>query len=72
MVSYVLFYTDCKLTFYLCIISAESILPAECFLAILQEALSDPVFVIDYKRMYPVSNDIDILQQACGDMYPFF
>lgn len=46
-------------------------MPAESFLAILQEALSDPVFVVDYKRMYPVVNDIDILQQACSDLDMF-
>lgn len=34
----------------------------------LQEALSDPVFVVDYKRIYHVMNDIDIVQQACPDL----
>lgn len=50
----------------------ESILPAESFLAMLQEALADYVFVVDYQRMYPVLNDIDILKQACSELYPLF
>lgn len=47
---------------------SECILSAEYVLAMLQEALSDPVFVVDYKRLYPVFNDIDIVQQACPDL----
>lgn len=43
---------------------------AENFLAILQEALSDQIFVIDYQRLHPVVNDIEILQQACPELYP--
>lgn len=44
---------------------------AESLLAILQEALSDQIFVIDYQRLHPVVNDIEILQQACPELYPF-
>lgn len=51
---------------------ADSLLPAESFLAMLQEALADYIFVIDYQRMYPILNDIDILKQACSELYPFF
>lgn len=51
-----------------CICRSDSLLAAESFLAMLQVALSDPVFVVDYKRLYPVINDIDILQQACPEM----
>lgn len=46
----------------------ECILSAEYVLAMLQEALSDPVFVVDYKRIYPVVNDIDVVSQACPDL----
>ncbi len=44
---------------------------AESFLAILQEALSDQIFIVDYQRLHPVVNDIEILQQACPELYPF-
>lgn len=47
---------------------SNSILPAEYLLAVLQEALSDPVFVIDYKRLYPVEQDFDVIRQACPEL----
>lgn len=46
-------------------------MPAESFIAILTECLADRTFVVDYQRYYPVENDIDILKQACKDLYPF-
>lgn len=48
--------------------SSNSIMPAEYMLAVLQVALSDPVFVIDYKRMYPVEQDFEVILQACPDL----
>lgn len=44
---------------------------AELVLAMLQEALSDPVFAVDYKRLYPVVSDIDLVHQACPDLSVF-
>ncbi|KAG4072901.1 hypothetical protein HA402_006581 [Bradysia odoriphaga] len=44
---------------------------AESFLAILQEALSDQIFIIDYQRLHPVASDIEILQQACPELDMF-
>ncbi|XP_055617579.1 activating signal cointegrator 1 complex subunit 2 [Toxorhynchites rutilus septentrionalis] len=43
----------------------DSLLPADKFLCILTECLSDPTFVKDYQRHYPVERDLDILKQAC-------
>lgn len=37
-------------------------------LAVMQEALSDPVFVIDYKRSFPVQQDFEVVQQACPEL----
>lgn len=42
----------------------DSLLPADKFLCILTECLSDPVFVRDYQRHYPLDRDLDILKQA--------
>lgn len=49
----------------------ESILPAENFIAILTECLADRTFVIDYQKLYPVEDDIEILNQACKDLDSF-
>lgn len=38
-------------------------------LAVLQVALSDPVFVVDYKRSYLVEQDFDVVVQACPELY---
>lgn len=44
-------------------------LPAtEKFIAILQEAMCDHEFVVDYQMLYPIQNDIEILQQACPEL----
>ncbi|KXJ80582.1 hypothetical protein RP20_CCG024358 [Aedes albopictus] len=48
-----------------------SLLPADKFLCILTECLSDPVFVRDYQRHYPVERDLDILKQACQGVDSF-
>lgn len=50
---------------------SESLLPAESFIAILQEALSDHSFVIDYQKVYPIENDVEILKQACKELYVY-
>lgn len=42
-----------------------SLVPADKFLCVLTETLSDPIFVRDFQRHYPVDRDLDILQQAC-------
>lgn len=42
--------------------------PAEELIAILQEALTDHGFVVDYQRLYPVQDDMDILKQACPEL----
>lgn len=60
-----------KFNSILSIFRSESLKAAESFLAILQEALSDQIFIIDYQRLHPVVNDIEILQQACPELYPF-
>lgn len=53
----------------LCLLRSESsILPAECMLAVMQEALSDPVFVIDYKRSFAVQQDFEVVLQACPEL----
>ncbi|KAJ6639104.1 putative cytochrome P450 6d4, partial [Pseudolycoriella hygida] len=49
----------------------ESLKAAESLLAILQEALSDQIFLTDYQRLHPVVNDIEILQQACPQLDMF-
>lgn len=48
-----------------------SLLPADKFLCILTECLSDPIFVRDYQRHYPVERDLDILKQACQGVDSF-
>lgn len=42
---------------------------AETLLTYLQEALADQGFVIDYQRLFPVEDDIDILKQWCPALY---
>ncbi|XP_055844123.1 activating signal cointegrator 1 complex subunit 2 [Episyrphus balteatus] len=49
----------------------SSLRPAEEFVAIMTECLSDRVFVIDYQREYPIELDVDILKQACKDLDEF-
>lgn len=46
------------------VLEQSSLLAADRFLCVLTECLSDPVFVRDYQRHYPVDNDLDILKQA--------
>lgn len=46
----------------------KSLAPAEQLIAILQEALTDHSFVVDYQRLYPVQDDMDILTQACPEL----
>ncbi|XP_062538789.1 activating signal cointegrator 1 complex subunit 2 [Armigeres subalbatus] len=41
-----------------------SLAPADKFLCVLTECLSDPIFVRDYQRHYPVDQDLDILKQS--------
>lgn len=40
----------------------------EQLLSYLQEALADQGFVIDYQRLYPVEDDIDIVKQSCPQL----
>lgn len=41
---------------------------AEELLNLLQVALSDQHFILDYQRLYPVGEDIDILIQAIPNL----
>ncbi|XP_053682700.1 activating signal cointegrator 1 complex subunit 2 [Sabethes cyaneus] len=50
---------------------ADSLVPADKFLCILTECLSDPIFVKDYQRHYSVERDLDILKQACRNLDTF-
>uniref|UniRef100_A0A1B0GQR2 Uncharacterized protein n=1 Tax=Phlebotomus papatasi TaxID=29031 RepID=A0A1B0GQR2_PHLPP len=43
----------------------------EALLSIFTLCLSDNIFVIDYQKLYPVENDIEILRQACPKMDTF-
>ncbi|XP_055601530.1 activating signal cointegrator 1 complex subunit 2 [Uranotaenia lowii] len=45
--------------------------PADKYLCVLTECLSDPVFVKDYQRHYPVERDLDILRQGCPGVDTF-
>ncbi|XP_058834093.1 activating signal cointegrator 1 complex subunit 2 [Topomyia yanbarensis] len=49
----------------------RSLIPADKFLCTLTECLSDPVFVKDYQRHYPVEQDLDVLRQACRSVDTF-
>lgn len=50
---------------------ANSLMPAEDFVAIMTECLADRLFVIDYQREFPIELDVDILKQACKDLDDF-
>lgn len=41
----------------------------ETLLAYLQEALADHGFVVDYQRLFPIQDDMDIVKQACPELY---
>ncbi|XP_058445468.1 activating signal cointegrator 1 complex subunit 2 [Malaya genurostris] len=49
----------------------RSLVPADKSLCILTECLSDPVFVKDYQRHYPVERDLDVIKQACRNVDTF-
>lgn len=48
-----------------------SLQPADKFLCVLTQCLSDPVFVKDYQRHYSVERDLDIVKQACRNVDSF-
>lgn len=38
---------------------------AETIITIFEESMSDFAFAVDYQKIYPVENDLDVIRQAC-------
>lgn len=41
---------------------------AEKILSILEESLDHQIFAIDYQKLFPAENDLDIIRQGCDDI----